>query len=1085
MFAWPGLAAAAGVAGVAEEVIQGRRPRGGSDIWRVRLTEHEALGVIADRAGAVTWSTVRGDVRHVIVEIAGTPLAKLGHVKASAAAREEQRMRRELARVAADVTALEGAARQANGSAPGDVRPIIRREYVRVLVGLAAAVSPETVARLEQLPGVVRVSPVVRVTAFLRESVPLIRADRVWGSLAATGRGVTVAIVDTGVSYGHPDLGGCLGPSCKVVGGYDFVNDDPDPADDNGHGTHVAGIVGANGGIRGVAPDVSLLAYKVLDETGSGSTADVIAGIERAVADGARVINLSLGGPGHPNDPTSRAVDNAAAAGLVVCVAAGNEGSRYETVASPGVARAAVTVGASAKDDTVAAFSARGPAQLTWHVKPNVIAPGVAVTSTVPTGTCPLCDPSGYRSMDGTSMAASHVAGAAALILSRFPSWAPAQVKAALTQRAISVGADVFTEGSGRLDALFAATAALWGSRIGLSFGLDEPGPSRFSRAIDVDVTNRSTTTQQAEMSIDANVPAGMHVTLSARSLSLAPRERRTVRVRLAIDNTTVPNVRAAPYAYEGVLLVRTAQGQRLRFPFAVLKTPVLQVAFDEAPWLVTVNDADELAKYAWFPGLACPLLVPEGTWDLVVLYQDGMTRVLRERIPVTTRTEVAVTRAEAALRVRIDPVKPGQEPLDPQRTMWRSIFKPRSGVYTQTVRCVGGCATLPEFAFSTASARYRFEATLAEDRTAIGGPSSVFHGYFKAGLTESVVFRNRPADLRRIEVEHHTDPGQQDVWIATFLRGPAWWKSAYCYFADPPLRAPVREVVYFMPQPYDDYELGHLQKFVARRRDRCEMPSDSSLMYVSGDFAVRPSRALEVTVPATNTALLATGSTALALGLGPYRWFGDFVNDASEIRIRATRDDFLWGLFLAQAGDLRPHDPLAYELYHGSSLVERGSLEVGRWWWSPAMLTVSLPAPGRYRLRIRSHQFYVGARQGNGDVTATFDTSGDDRNPPALDGFALLGADRRTDTLRRDATTRLRFSFADDAGPPAIAAYLRVDGGWGEIPVRVIASGARSTGIADVEVPSGAGTQLRLRLTAVDAAGNQLSYETNLAVAP
>ena len=190
-----------------------------------------------------------------------------------------------------------------------------------------------------------------------------------WAQYGVTGLGVRVAIVDTGVAYTHPDLGGCLGATCKVIGGYDFVNNDNNPQDDNGHGTHVAGIVAANGVVRGIAPDARLLAYKVLNANGDGFSSTVIAGIDAAVDpdgnpatnDGARVINLSLGGYGDPDDPLSQAVDNATLHGVTVVVAAGNEGPNEQTIGSPGTARRAITVGASDKTDNPASFSSRGP----------------------------------------------------------------------------------------------------------------------------------------------------------------------------------------------------------------------------------------------------------------------------------------------------------------------------------------------------------------------------------------------------------------------------------------------------------------------------------------------------------------------------------------------------------------------------------------------------------------------------------------------------------------------------------------------------------------------------------------------------
>src|SRR5690606_39309916 len=116
------------------------------------------------------------------------------------------------------------------------------------------------------------------VTVALHDSVPLVGAPGVWdpphGGAGSTGAGVTVAVLDTGIDYTHPDLGGGFGPGHKVVGGYDVVNDDPDPMDDHGHGTHVAGIVAAGGQLRGVAPAATLPAYKVLASSGHAPATD-------------------------------------------------------------------------------------------------------------------------------------------------------------------------------------------------------------------------------------------------------------------------------------------------------------------------------------------------------------------------------------------------------------------------------------------------------------------------------------------------------------------------------------------------------------------------------------------------------------------------------------------------------------------------------------------------------------------------------------------------------------------------------------------------------------------------------------------
>jgi len=219
-------------------------------------------------------------------------------------------------------------------------------------------------------------------------------APQVWRF--TRGEGVTVAILDTGISIDHPDLAPRLRGVYNAVGGSDD--------DHNGHGTHVAGIVaggGIPGGVYGVAPKASLLAVKVLGDDGSGRLSDIIDGLDWCVKQGAPVANLSLGTP-VPHPLLKKAVDQAKAAGVLVVAAAGNSGPRPQTLEYPAAYESALAVGACDRSGGVASFSSRGEGL-------DVVAPGKDIYSTWLRG--------GYRRLDGTSMAAPHVAGVAALLL--------------------------------------------------------------------------------------------------------------------------------------------------------------------------------------------------------------------------------------------------------------------------------------------------------------------------------------------------------------------------------------------------------------------------------------------------------------------------------------------------------------------------------------------------------------------------------------------------------------------------------------------------------------------------------------------
>jgi serine protease AprX len=310
---------------------------------------------------------------------------------------------------------------------------------------------------------IISLPPPQPVEPALTNSTQTIGANYVWETLGYTGTGIKVAVIDTGINYTHPDLGGGFGNGKKVVDGYDFVNNDENPMDDNGHGTHVAGIVAANGTIKGVAPNATLLAVKVLDSTGSGYTSDVISGIDWSVANGADIISMSLGSFTQPNDEfadvTNIVSDAAVDREIVVVVAAGNDGPGTGTISSPGSSKKVITVGASNSqstvtidDDTIALFSSRGPSAF-GRLDPEVVAPGVSINST--NYTVP------YSLMSGTSMSTPHVSGAVALLLQKHPSLTPAEVRRILMQTASNLTASnihAFEKGAGIINVTKALT---------------------------------------------------------------------------------------------------------------------------------------------------------------------------------------------------------------------------------------------------------------------------------------------------------------------------------------------------------------------------------------------------------------------------------------------------------------------------------------------------------------------------------------------------------------------------------------------------------------------------------------------------
>jgi subtilisin family serine protease len=286
--------------------------------------------------------------------------------------------------------------------------------------------------------------------ASLDTSVPQIGAPTAWAA-GYDGKGVKIAVLDTGVDTTHPDL------KNQVVASKNF-SVSPDATDKYGHGTHVASIAAGTGAkYKGVAPGAKLLNGKVLSDDGYGDDSGILAGMEWAAEQGADIVNLSLGGGDTPDiDPLEAEVNKLSAEkGILFAIAAGNEGEYGDqTIGSPGSAAAALTVGAVDGKDALADFSSTGPG-LDGQIKPDVTAPGVDITAASAKNSVIAKEvgekPAGYVTISGTSMATPHVAGAAALLKQQHPDWSGAELKAVLAGSAKGGNYTPFEQGTGRI----------------------------------------------------------------------------------------------------------------------------------------------------------------------------------------------------------------------------------------------------------------------------------------------------------------------------------------------------------------------------------------------------------------------------------------------------------------------------------------------------------------------------------------------------------------------------------------------------------------------------------------------------------
>jgi subtilisin family serine protease len=499
-----------------------------------------ALAVAAGLAlfaggGAAASPSASGKLVEVVVTLPRPSLAvEVAHDRtlASAARRSHSLSVRAPAAVSYLRTLAAGQRALASRLAESIPSARVRWHYGVALDGVSVVLPASDVARLRALPGAtvwpsityhsLQSSAASPSTAAAGPGPSLIGAPELWGTnLATAGQGIKIGLVDDGLDQAHPyfDPAGYTYPAGfpkgntayttpKVIVARAFPSpsthwkyaDRPFDPTFSFHATHVAGIAagdydtrtaGDGAAISGVAPKAYLGNYKALtvptDDYGlDGNSPEIVKAIDQAVADGMNVINLSIGEPevAPRRDIVVKALDDAAAAGVVPVVAAGNDfdAAGFGSIDSPGNAPSAITVAASTlgdgdgtRPDHVADFSSAGPTPVSLQLKPDVTAPGVDVLSSVPAHD--------FELLDGTSMATPHVAGGAALLLQRHPTWTVEQVKSALASTGDEVHptgrsgeASVLREGGGRIDLVRADRPLIFTDPTSIGWGLVRRG---------------------------------------------------------------------------------------------------------------------------------------------------------------------------------------------------------------------------------------------------------------------------------------------------------------------------------------------------------------------------------------------------------------------------------------------------------------------------------------------------------------------------------------------------------------------------------------------------------------------------------
>lgn len=441
-----------------------------------------------------------------------------------------------------------------------------------------ASGAPELVEAVEETGAVEKVWLDTPMRALDSDSAPQIGAPTAWDG-GFVGTGATVAVLDTGIDTSHPDLDEGI-----VTLERDFTPSGH-TGDNYGHGTHVASIVAGTGELsggtnRGIAPGAHLINAKVLNDVGYGADSWIIAGMEWAAANGADIINMSLGDPGvytDGTDPTSLAVNRLSEQyDTLFVISAGNEGKggTATTVSTPGTADSALTVGAVNDSDNLTSFSSIGPRFGDWAIKPDIVAPGDGIIAArAKNSTIGTWLDDYYMAESGTSMAAPAVAGAAAILQAAEPELSAQAIKSVLMGSANPTPNHVFAQGSGRVWIPGALAAAAYATPASLSFGMfGSPRGTQAPKTKTVTYTN--TTDTDLELHFQTTVAQSDHTEIKEGLISLSADS-----VIVPANGTASVDVTVDPHAddpdvYQGELLASGPGFQPIRTVLAFGSEP-------------------------------------------------------------------------------------------------------------------------------------------------------------------------------------------------------------------------------------------------------------------------------------------------------------------------------------------------------------------------------------------------------------------------------------------------------------------------------------------------------------------------------
>jgi hypothetical protein len=577
--------------------------------------------------------------------------------------------------------------------------PVIKQEFYRIINAIIIESNGEESSKIKSLDYVETVikNEKINIVRETESDNKLVAASKIIGEPnSEDGKGIKVGILDTGIDYKNSALGGGFGSGFKVAGGFDFVNNDKDPMDDDGHGTAVAGVIAADGELIGIAPKATLYAYKVMNAWGWGYSNNAFKALEYCVdpnqdldiSDHLDVINMSIAtyyGSNELMKTFGDIFEKIANLKMVVCVAAGNEGPNYLLFNSLAVSEHVLSVGSCNSDNNISTFSSRAFGINNYGIKPDIVALGenVQILSLLN---------STYRN-GGTSIATPGVAGVAALLKQKNKDWTYNQIKSTLMNSTDDLGFNVMEQGAGRVNqgAALGQTTVIFPQTI--NWGIASEKSGIITKTCTINISNKSQVQQIYTYDFGKNLPSGIVITSDFPSVAINPNESGSILFNFTIDQSQLKYPDQIPFNYYGRIGIYGTKDY-VSIPWTLLRGCDVKILSDikfstyDAQILKILKNGKQFNPNAFYDP-SNVIIVPPGKYDILFKANEGNFRpwlpdtlkgylYIKENVDISGSVNLDLSKAVIKNRINIQSVDGDGNPLSGLKLLKNmAAFKP------------------------------------------------------------------------------------------------------------------------------------------------------------------------------------------------------------------------------------------------------------------------------------------------------------------------------------------------------------------------------------------------------------------------